>query len=160
MPTYYASKRVASRAALPESDHANDPCTYIAEFLIVAGMVSGDVIEMAGVPANHVVDSVSIMCDQIDSNGSPTLTLDVGYMTGIPGVNDSTRTIGQDFFTGNTLCRTGGVVACTDVKLGRQVASTADRAIGFKFAANAATLVAGARLRCRVQYVSDPGLLT
>lgn len=161
----YQSKQVASKLPLTESDAAGDACEYLGEFIVPAGMVINDVIELVGVPAYHVPINVVLLTDQVDSNGSPTLTLDWGYISGTYG--DPTpavaRTCGTEFAAASTTPgRAAGYItpAATNTALGRSVATTAARGIGVKFAAAAATLVVGARIRCRVSYMPDCGDLT
>jgi hypothetical protein len=166
MSNYYQSKAVAARKPLTESSRAGEVNIAVGEYLVqAAAFIVGDIIEFPGVPANHVVDSVTVLSDQIDSNGTPTLAFDVGFLTGNPGdlagLVAGTRTMGAEFFSAATApVRAGGSVASTLVAMARQVASTADRNLGVKITAIAATQVAAARLRVRVGYIADPGMLT
>lgn len=161
----YQSKQVAAKLPLTESDGAGDACDYIGEFLVPAALANGDVIELVGVPAYHVVTNIFLETDQVDSNGSPTMTVDWGYISGSYGDSAPVvaRTCDQTFGAGlTTPIRAGGYItpAATNTALGRSVATGAARGIGIKVAAAIATLVAGARIRCRVSYTSDPGDLT
>lgn len=163
--TFVQSKRVAAKMPLTESGGAGGEYSIVAEYLTAAGLASGDIIEMAGVPAYHLVTAVTLLSDQVDSNGSPTITADVGFITGVPGDLAgglaATRTIGAEFLSASTTpLRAGGTVSSTLVGMARQVASTADRAIGVKIAAAIATLVVGARIRMRVSFIADPGFLS
>lgn len=161
----WQSKQVAAKLPLTESDGAGDPVEYYGEFIVPAGLANGDVIELCGVPAYHVPVNIVLLTDQVDSNGSPTMTVDWGYISGSYGdaVPVVARTCDQTFGAGLTApVRAAGFTppAATNTGLGRAVATTAARGVGIKVAAAIATLVAGARIRMRIAYVSDPGDLT
>jgi hypothetical protein len=162
---FFQSKQVASKLPLTETDGAGDLYERTAEFIIPAGLAAGDIIEMNGLPAYHTLSTVEVLSEQIDSNGSPTATFDVDFLTGTYGDAiggaAATRTMGSTFFAAATApIRAGGTVASAVTALARQVASTADRGIGLKLVAGAATLVVGAHLRLRVRYTADIGDLT
>lgn len=162
---FFQAKQVASRLPLTETDGAGDTYERTCEFIVPAGLAAADVIEMGGLPAYHTLSNVALLTDQVDSNGSPTITLDVDFLTGTYGDAVAgalgTRTMGTAFFAASTTpARAGGVTDCTAVALARQTATTADRGIGVKLAAGAATLVAGARIRLRVRYTADIGDFT
>lgn len=162
---FFQAKQVASRLPLTETDGAGDTYERTCEFIVPTGLAAADVIEMNGLPAYHTLSSVMLLTDQVDSNGTPTLTFDVDFLTGtygdaIAGAAGS-RTMGTAFFAASTTPgRVGGTTESTAVALARQVASTVDRGIGLKLAAGAATLVVGARIRMRVRYTADIGDLT
>lgn len=166
MANYYQAKQIASRAAFPETDGTGTIYSCTGEFIVPAtAFTVGDIIEMCGVPAYHVLEALTALTDQVDSNGSPTMTVDVGYITGapydLPGLVAGTRTFTADFLTASTTpVRAGGTQASSSVNLARQIGSTASRSIGFRIAAVAATQVAGARMRLRASYSSDIGDLT
>ncbi len=66
---------------------------------VAAGSAAlGDVFQLARVPNGYSIESVILDCDQLDSNATPTLTLEVGDAT-TPG----------RFITGSTVGRAGGV---------------------------------------------------
>lgn len=167
MPNYYQSKRVAARAALTETSRAGEVISVISEFLVPATALGvGDIIEFSGVPAYHVLDSVTVLGNQVDSNGSPTLTYDLDFLTGYPGdlagLQAATRTMAATLNPGaaGVPLRAGGALSSTVVALATQVASSSDRNLGLKVTAVAATQVVGARIRVRATYIADPGLLS
>ena len=67
----------------------------VGDYVTVAGIVLNDVIEMGILPAGYVPIDAKFLCDDVDSNGSPLLTLDCGIMTGTPGDAVSVRTCGN-----------------------------------------------------------------
>lgn len=54
----------------------------------------GDVFEVVQVPNGYSIESVILDCDQLDSNGAPTLVLEVGDAT-TPNRFISASTVGQ-----------------------------------------------------------------
>jgi len=167
MPNYYQAKPVAARKPLTESSRAGELISNMAEFLVPAAALGvGDIIEFPGIPAYHVLDAITVLSDQVDSNGTPTITYDLDYLTGYPGdlagLQSASRTMSNGLNPGaaGVPLRAGGTLANTAVAMARQVASSSDRAIGMKITAAAATQVAAARIRLRVTYFADPGMLT
>lgn len=114
-----------------------------------ADIVLNDVIDLGILPANHTVVDAILIADDLDTNTTPTIALDVGVMSGVPGDVTSTRTCGSEFFAAATTAQAGGVARMSK-KEGFLVKPTAaDRSIGVKFQAAAATAAAG-RIRLRV----------
>jgi hypothetical protein len=117
-----------------------------------ADIVLNDVIDLGILPANHTVVDAILIADDLDTNGTPTVALDVGIMSGTPGDTTSVRTCGSEFFAAATTGQAGGVLRMTK-KEGFLVKPTAaDRSIGVKFQTAAATAAAG-RIRVRVLMV-------
>ncbi len=66
---------------------------------VAAGSAAvGDIYQLVQVPNGYSIESVILDCDQLDTNGTPTLTLEVG---------DST-TVAR-FIAASTIARTGGI---------------------------------------------------
>jgi hypothetical protein len=117
--------------------------------LKAADVVLNDVIDLGILPGNHTVVDAILIADDIDTGAEPTVALDVGIMSGVPGDETSVRTCGNEFFAADTTARAGGVTRMSK-KDGFLVKPTvADRSIGVKFQAAAATAAAG-RVRVRV----------
>lgn len=117
--------------------------------LLAADIVLNDVIDLGILPANHTVVDAILIADDIDTHETATVALDVGIMSGTPGDTTSVRTCGNEFFAADTTARAGGVARMSK-KDGFIVKPTAaDRSIGVKFQAAAATAAAG-RVRVRV----------
>lgn len=103
----------------------------------------GDILELAPIPPNCRVVDMVLDIDDVDSHGTPALSIDVGIMSGEWGVNDAARTCGQEFFAANTTGRTGGVARPTAVGAHRTARSDKARSVGVKIVAKAATAAAG-----------------
>lgn len=114
--------------------------------LAAADLVANNVIDLGVLPAGHTVVDAVLIPDDLDTNGTPTITLDVGLMSGTPGDGVSVRTVGAELFSASTAAQTGAV-ANMALKTGFTIqSSAADRSIGVKVVAGAATGAAG-RLR-------------
>jgi hypothetical protein len=101
--------------------------------------LANDLIDIGILPANHVVTDMIIDTDDLDSNGTPLISVDVGMMSGTPGDTISARTVGQEFFAADVTARTGGMTRMTRQQGLRVAATGADRSIGVKINAAAAT---------------------
>lgn len=111
---------------------------------------AGDIIDLGPLPANYTVMDIVIDCDDLDSNGTPTLAFDVGIMSGTPGDTVSARTCGAEFFSGATVAQAGGIVRTT-LKTAFRVAPTgSDRSIGLKITTAAATQPSTGKLAVNV----------
>lgn len=117
------------------------------EFVVPTGLALNDVIEFGALPAFTVpVDLVAVIED-LDTNATPTITLDAGMLSGDYGRADNARTCGNEFFAGDTTARTGGI-ARANKTTGLMLACTnTDRGFGLKVSAAAATLAVGAKIR-------------
>lgn len=126
--------------------------------LAAGDLVAGNVIDFGILPAGHSISNVQLIPDDLDTNGTPTLALDIGLMSGTPGANDATRTVGQELFAGSTAAQTGSVVTPTLKSAYTVQAQNYDRSIGVKIATGPATAAAG-RLRARVtMYAANSGV--
>jgi hypothetical protein len=118
--------------------------------LAATDIVAGNLIDLGILPAGHTVTNAVLLPDDLDSNGTPTLTLDVGIMSGTPGDAVSVRTVGNEMFSASTSEQTGAVEKMS-LKTGYTIAPTsADRSIGVKVVTGPATAAAG-RLRLLVE---------
>jgi hypothetical protein len=126
--------------------------------LTAAQIVAGDIIDLGILPAGHTVSDVILAPDDLDTNVSPTLTLDVGIMSGTPGDTTSVRTCSAVIFSASTAAQSG-TPARPSLKSAFNILPTdADRSIGVKIVTGAATAAAG-RIRLRVfSHASDPAV--
>lgn len=111
---------------------------------------AGDIIDMGPLPANYTVMGMTIDTDDLDSNGTPALAFDVGIMSGRVGDTASARTCGAEFFSGSTIAQTGGVERTSLKTAFRVVPTGADRSIGLKVTAAAATQATSGKLAINV----------
>lgn len=115
-----------------------------AEFTFTAGQLTlNQIVEMAPLPAGcDLVDAI-LDSDDLDDDGTPAITLDVGIMSGDAGVDANDRTCGDEIFDGSTVAQAGGVVRPTAAKAFRIARSNVDRGIGLKVATAPDSAVAG-----------------
>ena len=157
MTTHRQSKQVVARMPTPSMLNGSGITAIRGDYTTVAGIIINDVIEMGNIPADAQVVDVILTCEDLDSNGSPTITLDGGIISGTPGAVDNTRTCGTEFFAAATTGQAGGVAHTTKATATLLAPSYADRAFGLLIKAAAATLVVGAKISMTVLVKSqDP----
>lgn len=125
--------------------------------LTAAALAANDIIELGVLPANNEVCDMVLVPDDLDTNGAPTMSLDVGLMSGEVGAllnaDNSARTVGAEFFAADTGVRTGAISRPTLKTAFTTAAADKDRSIGVKIVAAAATqAAAGTKLRLMVFY--------
>lgn len=108
-------------------------------------LAEGDIIDLGLIPALTEVVDVVIDSDDLDTNASPTLTFNVGVMTGTSGVNTG-RTCGEEFFSDSTVAQTGGVARMAKQGGFRVARANTDVSIGLEITAAAATEAATGKL--------------
>lgn len=115
--------------------------------LKAADLVANNIIDLGILPAGHAITEAALVSDDLDTNGTPTLTLDVGILSGTIGDAVSARTCGTELFSASTAAQTGATVTTATTKSAYTVAASNDnRSIGAKVVTGAATGAAG-RLR-------------
>lgn len=114
-----------------------------------ADIVLNDVIDIGILPAGMTVSDAILLSDDLDSNGTPLIALDVGIMSGTPGDTVNARTCGNELFAADQAARTGVAARMSKVAGFNIQPVDYDRSIGVKFQAAAATAQAG-RIRLRV----------
>lgn len=114
-----------------------------------AQIEAGAMFDVGPLPAYHTVVDMVLIPDDLDTNGTPALTLDVGLLSGTVGDATSDRTIGAEFFSDSTAGQ-GGTPTRMSLATGWKVLATeTDRSIGVKVETDAATAAAG-RIRLLV----------
>lgn len=103
----------------------------------------GDILELAPIPPNCRVVDIVLDTDDLDSHGTPAMSIDVGIMSGEWGNPAQDRTCGDEFIAASTTPRTGGVVRPSTAGAYRTGKSDKARSIGVKIVAKAATAAAG-----------------
>lgn len=110
---------------------------------------ANNMFDVGVLPAYHTIVDMILIPDDLDTNGTPALTLDVGILSGTPGDDTSDRTIGAEFFSASTAGQ-GATPTRMSLATGFKVIPTeTDRSIGVKVVTDAATAAAGRiRLLC------------
>jgi hypothetical protein len=122
-----------------------EPVVAFADYVIVSGNATGDIIEMVGVPANYVPIDVTVDTQALGT----TMTADVGWLSGTY-LDTGARTMTADFMTGKTF-QTAGIYRNDVAGSQRQAPATNHRSIGIKFT-SVSTPTAGNTVRLTVTY--------
>lgn len=122
-----------------------------------AAAALNDIFEMIPIPEDHILEDVILDSDDLDSNGSPTITLSVGFLNNAKTDLDVTANYNGDgaaFIAASNIAQAGGMARPTTKSLWRALPRKATpsgstptneqlRMLGIKVAAAAATFQAG-----------------
>jgi hypothetical protein len=111
--------------------------------LTVAQNIVNDIIDIGVLPAYHTVVDMVLVPDDLDTNASPAVALDVGLMSGTVGDTVTARTCGAEFFAADTGARSGAAARMSAATGFKVQATESDRSIGVKIQAASATAAAG-----------------
>lgn len=136
MPTFKANSVLKTPITLSQ---AGQTVAAVGDYDAPITLAANDIIALCHLPAEHEPIDFILQSKDLDSNGAPLISFSVGILNA-----DMTDLVaGTNFLTGSTIARTGGV-ARADVLEGLQLApSNANRVVGVKVVAAAATKVAG-----------------
>jgi hypothetical protein len=146
MPTLRQADQIVQNLPAISAD-GYEPIVIVGDYTVEAGLAANDVVEMVILPAGYVPVNAHLACEDTDSNGAPTITLDMGLISGAAGAKDNARTGGNEAFAASTVAQAGGVAVPTKKDFFLVAPSSSDRGFGVKLAAGAATLTAGAKWR-------------
>lgn len=90
-----------------------------------------DKIELGFLPADAKVKGATLIGENLGA-----ITAKVGFMSGVPGTNDDTRTVGSDFFTAQSVNNTENSITALVAK--GMASDVADRSIGVVLSADVA----------------------
>lgn len=130
--TILQSQHVTGQKAVPQAFTAGANVSYIADFVIPAGLTiaTTDIVELAVLPADHHVVSAQVI--PTGSFGTD-VTADIGIMSGTVGDKVSVRTSGDELFGDVTLTALASLSKGDAIIL---APSNQDRSIGVKFSAS------------------------
>lgn len=137
MSTFYSDAAAASvntRTSLGVN-------VVIGTYELGAALAANDVIEMVKVPENAIIDEIILEASDLDTGGTPAITLDVG------DGSDTDR-----FIDGSTVGKNGGVDRL-GASLGYKY--TANDTIDIKVATGPATGATTGTIKLLVQYHMD-----
>lgn len=115
----------------------------VATYTFAAAPSANDLVQLMTVPAGAVITGVTLDSDKIDTNGTPTMTFDVGD-----------GTTAARFISAATTPQAGGI-AYAGVAGTVGYTYTANTALFLKVHAAAATFASGT-VRVCVEYTMDP----
>lgn len=143
MATLIQSDHAKGLKPVPHPGRAGEAVTHRYSVTVPAGALANDIFEVACVPAGCRVADIVLDSDDLDTNETPTIVMDVGFMSGDWGDDDATRTVDDNFFDGATTAQAGGVARPTQAEAYRDGGSDTARSIGIKIMTAAATGAAG-----------------
>ena len=143
----FKSVQAANRAPAISPDGAAEGYAIISDFIVPAGLAANDIVEMTAIPAGTIVTDANLYVEDTDSNGTPTIVLAAGLLSGEYLSNTGSSTCGSELFSGLTTAQAGGLARLTLTTLPLGAPSMSDRAVGIKVTTGAATLVVGAKWR-------------
>lgn len=139
MATTFTSPALGTPAAAQRN--GGQAITIYAELALTVAPVINDVYQMIKVPAGARIIDWVLGADDLDTNGSPTITLSLG----------DGSVVGR-YVVASTIAQTGGVPINAQLKTGFGFQYTAEDTIDILAAAAPATFAAGT-IRCAVTYV-------
>lgn len=107
------------------------------EYVTTANLAAGDIIDLGPLPANIAPVDCTLLTDDLDSSATPTITLSVGLLNAAK--TDLSGGANETFITASTAGQTGGVGRATTAAPYLLGASNAERRLGIKVVAGAAT---------------------
>lgn len=140
MATYTATKAVNGNSTY-NVDVAGVELTAYSSYTMTTTPANGDVFEMLRVPRNARITGCTLKSTDIDTNGTPTVTLTVGDS------GDTDRLI-----TGSTIGRAGGTDSALVSSTGQFYQYTTETVISVAISAGPATGAVGT-LELAVKYV-------
>jgi hypothetical protein len=158
------SNQAICRMSAPSALDAVGAVSVLATFVTVASeFAANDVIEMIPWPAGTIPVMLKAKVEDLDSDGTPAVTLDFGVLTGqwlentVGNDGSTARECGTDFAAASTVGQAGGAVdVAANLLLGLVPEKQKDRSIGFKVAAAPDVLVAGAKITVAALFVPSP----
>lgn len=143
---FYQAAEIVNNAPVLSADGATDTITVSGNFTTVAGMVTGEIIEMAALPAGYVPVDVAVA---IDASAGTAFTTDCGVLTGDYGTKPAVaRTMGNEAFAANTAGQgAAGLVRAVKPGILQLVPTDNDRGVGLKIVGTLTTLVVGTNIR-------------
>lgn len=132
----YISKCAAGQKPVPSLNDSM-PRVLPYEFVTTASLSAGDIIDLGPLSPGVAPIDVAIVTDDLDTNGTPTITLSVGLLNAAK--TDLSGGANETFITASTVGQAGGIARATTAAAYLLGASTTERRLGIKVVAGAAT---------------------
>lgn len=144
----YLSKHATGKKPVP-TPVSGLIAEMLLEYTTEANLAAGDIIDMGPLPPGMNTVDVALASDDLDSNGTPTITLSVGILNA--GKTDLNGGTFDTFIAASTVAQNGGVARATTPNCYLCPVSNAERRLGIKVVAGAATGVgAGKKLALKL----------
>ena len=149
---FYQSKQIVNNEPLVSADGATEVIAIVGDFTTVTGMVTGEIVEMCGLPAGYVPVDVIVA---FDASAGAAFTTDCGVLSG-NYASLATRTQGNEAFAANSAGQgAAGLVRAVKPNIVQLAPADNDRGVGLKIVGTLTTLVVGTNIRmtllCRPQ---------
>lgn len=143
---FFQSKQIVNNEPLVSAAGATDVITVVGDFTTVTGMVTGEIVEMVGLPAGYVPVDVIVA---FDASAGAAFTTDCGVLSGNYATNPAVaRTQGNEAFAANSAGQgAAGLVRAVKPNLAQLAIADNDRGIGLKIVGTLTTLVVGTNIR-------------
>lgn len=141
---FYQSKQIVNNEPLVSGDGATEVISIVGDFTTVTGMVTGEIVEMVGLPAGYVPVDVIVA---FDASAGAAFTTDCGVLSG-NYASLAARTQGNEAFAANTAGQgAAALVRAVKPNLAQLAPADNDRGIGLKIVGTLTTLVVGTNIR-------------
>lgn len=127
--------------------------------LVAGDLVTGKMFDLGVLPSGHDLVDAILISDDLDTDGTPAVTLDVGLLSGTVGDATSDRTMADEIFAAATVGQAGGAVRATAKDAFLVRAGNVDRSIGLKVKLQPDAAAAG-RVRLRTLVAASANRLT
>lgn len=107
------------------------------EYLTTTVLAASDIIDLGPLPAGLTPLDVTLISDDLDTGGSPAITLSVGILNA--GKTDLGSGTYDTFISASTVGQAGGLVRATTVNTYFSASSTSERRLGIKVVTGPAT---------------------
>ncbi len=119
------------------------------DYLTTGALVAGDIIDLGPIEAGVEPVDITLISDDLDTNGAPTITLSVGILNAAK--TDLNAGTNETFIVASTVGQAGGIARATLPAVGLLGKSAVARSLGIKVVAGAATQAAvGKKIRVRL----------
>lgn len=128
---------------VPLNDFHGTLNAAMASVAVAASLALNNKAELLAHPADTQLIDLTFIVTDLDSGGSPSITINFGFLAGEFGDDDDTRVVGTDFAENSDIGQAGGVLSIGKDVLAAIAPSATTRGIGFEVSAAAATGAAG-----------------
>ena len=126
------------------ADRAGDVVSQEVTITLSANPTANDTYAFLTLPANHVPVDCILTSDDLDTNGTPPITMSVGVLNAaLTAIDTTSSSGGAAWISASTIGQSAGLARPTTVAISRVTPTSADRIIGVAFPAISATFASG-----------------
>ena len=146
------SKQVASKTPYISVTKTGDVAAPRQVYALSAALALNDIIVMGSLPQGCLPVDLILDSDDLDTGGSPAITLSVGILNAGQTDIDTTASGGAAWIAASTVAQAGGLVRPTTAAITRTPVSTSEQFWGIKVAAAPATGAATGTIGATLMY--------